>query len=638
MQHRFCQRADIGPRAASDRSRGVSMDFHDVVTGSADDGGLRGGESYAQQVADAKALAATSLDGALQNLLGFEKTARLSGNVAGTRELVTAMVELCHASGDWQVLNETIALLAKRRAQLKQAVIAMVQLASTYVDAQPDQKLKVQLIDTLRSVSEGKLFVEVERARLTKLLAEMHEAKGEVEEARKLMQDTQVETLGGMDKREKTTFILEQVRLCLDTGDFVRAQIMAKKISTKVFKDPDLEELKLRYYALIVRYERHGHNWMAIFRAFQARRAPSDAPHRHRPASSQRARCCVCVPQAMWDSPGLQADEAQAHRGLKLQVRRHGSDACMPPFGSRIGDPTSSTPGAVPRPRPLRLGAVERHARPLRTQGPQGALVAANVPLSSAAVARAGRRGPLLPPELLRDPAASTVPWEEALKPVAACRYRSLLKCFITQEIFHFTELKDGLAAELAAFGDAEFTVSERALMLETLHTRVTQHNIQVVAAGYSRVTMERLAHLLGLPMARMEEQLCEMVVKKQARTATRLGYRHRHRHGLRRDHTADAPPARSLTSRGHAPQTPAPPSTPPSAPPFRCMRASRAPMGLSPSPRRRRRMSYSTTGRATFLLSSTTSRGRATSSTRRTCCTRSREDRGGAWVAGRLR
>ena len=71
------------------------MDFHDVVTGSADDGGLRGGESYAQQVADAKALAATSLDGALQNLLGFEKTARLSGNVAGTRELVTAMVELC---------------------------------------------------------------------------------------------------------------------------------------------------------------------------------------------------------------------------------------------------------------------------------------------------------------------------------------------------------------------------------------------------------------------------------------------------------------------------------------------------------------------------------------------------------------
>jgi len=33
--------------------------------------------SYAEQVAAAKALAATSLDGALQNLLSHEKTARL---------------------------------------------------------------------------------------------------------------------------------------------------------------------------------------------------------------------------------------------------------------------------------------------------------------------------------------------------------------------------------------------------------------------------------------------------------------------------------------------------------------------------------------------------------------------------------
>ena len=280
------------------------------------------------------------------------------------------MVELCHASGDWQVLNETIALLAKRRAQLKQAVIAMVQLASTYVDAQPDQKLKVQLIDTLRSVSEGKLFVEVERARLTKLLAEMHEAKGE--EARKLMQDTQVETLGGLDKREKTTFILEQVRLCLDTGDFVRAQIMAKKISTKVFQGPRPRGAQA---AVLCAHCALRAAWPQLDgdlpRVPGAACPVRRAPHRHRPASSQRARCCVCVPQAMWDSPGLQADEAQAHRGLKLQVRRHGSDACMPPFGSRIGDPTSSTPGAVPRPRPLRLGAVERHARPLRTQGPQ---------------------------------------------------------------------------------------------------------------------------------------------------------------------------------------------------------------------------------------------------------------------------
>ena len=52
--------------------------------------------------------------------------------------------------------------------------------------------------------------------------------------------------------------------------------------------------------------------------------------------------------------------------------------------------------------------------------------------------------------------------------------------------------------------------------MLETLGTRVTQHNIEVVSSYYSRVTMERLASLLGLEVAQMETQLCEMVTQKQ--------------------------------------------------------------------------------------------------------------------------
>ena len=125
------------------------------------------------------------------------------------------MVQMCYDANNWDVLNETITMLSKRRAQLKQVVGAMVRLATTFVDEQKDEALKLQLIHTLRAVSEGKIFVEVERARLTKTLATITEAKGEIEEARKIMQDTQVETLGGMDKREKTEFILEQIRLCL---------------------------------------------------------------------------------------------------------------------------------------------------------------------------------------------------------------------------------------------------------------------------------------------------------------------------------------------------------------------------------------------------------------------------------------
>ena len=69
--------------------------------------------------------------------------------------------------------------------------------------------------DSPRVDSPPRRYVEVERARLTRILAQMQEAKGDVDAARLTMQDTVVETLGGMDKREKTEFILEQVRLCI---------------------------------------------------------------------------------------------------------------------------------------------------------------------------------------------------------------------------------------------------------------------------------------------------------------------------------------------------------------------------------------------------------------------------------------
>ncbi len=47
----------------------------------------------------------------------------------------------------------------------------------------------------------------------------------------------QVETFGSMEKVEKVRFILEQMRLCLAKKDYIRTQIISKKISTKFFAD-----------------------------------------------------------------------------------------------------------------------------------------------------------------------------------------------------------------------------------------------------------------------------------------------------------------------------------------------------------------------------------------------------------------
>ena len=123
------------------------------------------------------------------------------------------------------------------RSQLKQAVVKMVQECCTYVDKTPDKETKIKLIETLRSITEGKIYVEVERARLTHILAKMREEEGDTAEAAKIIQELQVETYGSMDKREKVELILEQMRLCLNIKDYVRTQIISKKINTKFFEE-----------------------------------------------------------------------------------------------------------------------------------------------------------------------------------------------------------------------------------------------------------------------------------------------------------------------------------------------------------------------------------------------------------------
>jgi 26S proteasome regulatory subunit N5 len=88
--------------------------------------------------------------------------------------------------------------------------------------APPTGADKDALIATLLTVCEGKIYVEIDRARLTRTLARAKEAGGDVDGAATLMQEVAVETFGAMAKTEKIDFVLEQVRLCLDKGDFVR--------------------------------------------------------------------------------------------------------------------------------------------------------------------------------------------------------------------------------------------------------------------------------------------------------------------------------------------------------------------------------------------------------------------------------
>lgn len=121
----------------------------------------------------------------------------------------------------------------------------MFQKCLDFVEQVPDRETKEILLNSVRTNTEGKVFVEVERARATRALATFKESDGSYKEAFELLQEVAVETFSSMEKKEKYDFILEQMRLALITEQFNQAQIISRKINPKIFNNDAEESLKV---------------------------------------------------------------------------------------------------------------------------------------------------------------------------------------------------------------------------------------------------------------------------------------------------------------------------------------------------------------------------------------------------------
>lgn len=119
-----------------------------------------------------------------------------------------------------------------------------------------DECLKI--ITSLSEITQGKIYLELERARLMLILSNIKQEDNDLKEASKLLEDVTVETIGNMDLREKTQYVLEQMRLSLLCKDFVRLQIFAKKINSKIIeKFVDLKVVYYQYLIILWHYEQN---------------------------------------------------------------------------------------------------------------------------------------------------------------------------------------------------------------------------------------------------------------------------------------------------------------------------------------------------------------------------------------------
>ncbi|GMI16680.1 hypothetical protein TrLO_g10843 [Triparma laevis f. longispina] len=242
--------------------------------------------------ADSLAASTGGLASAIDLLMGLEKQCRVGNDLTTLKRVVLHSVQLCKKCGDYEKLIDTLNFIVKRRSQKNAAITEIVKEAIGYVDEAPDEDIKIKLVICLRDITDGRIYVEAQRARLTLTLSKMHEAKQDIEKASAVLQEVHVETYGSLSKREKLEFILEQIRLTLAKKDWVRAYIVSQKVNRKVFADEGFGDLKIRFFTLMVEYFR-----------------------------SQQDAFQLCTSyNEIFRTPSIQEDEAQWKDALKATV------------------------------------------------------------------------------------------------------------------------------------------------------------------------------------------------------------------------------------------------------------------------------------------------------------------------------
>lgn len=277
---------------------------------STDESLIKAEKDYSQtldvELPEIEKLQITDGEAALDRLLALEKKVRQASDLPSSQRVLTEIVRLLRSKNQWSRLNETVQVLSKKHGQLKTAIQTLVQEVIAGLDQAPDLKTKITCIENLREISEGKIYLELERARITRTLAHIRKEQGDVKAAENLMGELQIETLGAMDLREKTDYILEHMELCIDAGDIQLANIVSRKIMPKTLQGEKVQDQKLRYYELCVQIALKDNKYHDVF-----------VDYRH-----------------IYDTPSVQDDEAKATDILRNLV----VFAVLAPFEGHSGD------------------------------------------------------------------------------------------------------------------------------------------------------------------------------------------------------------------------------------------------------------------------------------------------------------
>ena len=205
----------------------------------------------------------------IKKLLEDERTARLENEFSKSNVLCTQLVKTLYDRGDFPNFLIIIEYLNQRNNQSREAICSMIKYCLNEVlPALPEDK-QISLLTVVIKVTEGKIFVEREYSIAIRKMTDIHIKNGNIVEAAKLIQDVQIEAFGSLERNYKVDYILFQMKVLLDKGDYIRNLIVSNKINRQHLNDPGFEKLKIRFYELMIIYYLHEEKYIEVSKCYK---------------------------------------------------------------------------------------------------------------------------------------------------------------------------------------------------------------------------------------------------------------------------------------------------------------------------------------------------------------------------------
>lgn len=315
---------------------------------------------------------------------------------------------------------------------------------------------------------------------MTRILSNIKKQQGDIASAADVLCELQVETFGSMSRREKTEFILEQVALCIEKGDWTQAGILSRKISTRYFarkpkKTP--EELDKE------RKEREEKERKKIGKdsdpITKERSTDTDEPEKEDDVTDLKLR--------YYEQQIMLAK----HEDKYLEVCKHYRQVL-------------DTEAVEENPEQLRAVRLDHHERCNLLTAPQ----ALQRVVYFIILAPYDNEQSDLLHRIAKDPRNAQISQDA-----------ELLKKFTVPEIMRWPIVSETFGPHLCStdiFSAADDPTDPKAhTRWQDLRKRVIEHNVRVIAKYYTRITFPRLTQLLDLSEEETERYISDLVCAK---------------------------------------------------------------------------------------------------------------------------